>query len=386
MIDVAALRATLAGRPARVFWAPGRVNLIGEHTDYSDGFALPMATHLGTAVAAAPSDDGRLRVTSRAFGETCEVDLGDLSPSRASHWIDYVIGIAIALRKRGVQIRGADLVLESELPIASGLSSSAALEVAVALALTSICGAEVDPLALALAGREAENEAVGVPSGIMDQYASVFGKGGHALLLDCRAIECVAIPLETKRVAIVVCDSRQERRLVASGYAKRREECRRALDLLRGTLPELRALRDVDMPTLAKLAHALPEPLFRRCRHVVSENARTLAAADALRRGDFADFGRLLFESHASLRDDFEVSTPELDALVAEATEIPGVLGARLTGAGFGGCTVNLVERQSLDAFMDRMRKPSSSRARGAREPILYITEPGVGAHEVAVG
>lgn len=386
MIDVEALRDAFVaehGVVPRIFWAPGRVNLIGEHTDYNEGFVLPMATSMGTAMAAAPRADRRVRVRSLHFDATLEFDL-DGAPSCAFHWIAYIEGVARALERRGATLCGADLVVESDLPIGEGVASSAAFEIAAGLALASLSGAAIEPLALALAGQEAEHRAVHVPCGIMDQYTAVFARDGHALLLDCRALESTPVPIDARRVAIVVCESRVVRRLVFSDYEHRLTECRSGVALLREVLPGLGSLRDVDAETLERVAPDLPDPIARRCRHVVTENARTLRAAEALRRGDMAEMGRLMLASHASLRDDYDVSTPEIDRLVEVACSINGVFGARMTGAGFGGCTANFVARDALAEFMEKMQRLYAGEI-AHRLITLYTTEPGGGAREIGV-
>jgi galactokinase len=387
MIDVERLRDAFVAEHAtapRIFWAPGRVNLIGEHTDYNEGFVLPMATSLGTAVAAAPRTDRRVRARSLHFGETREFDLNAPPPPASLEWIAYIEGVARALERRGAILCGADLVVASDVPIGAGLSSSAALEVSAGLALASLSGAAIEPLALALAGQEAEERAAGVPSGIMDQYAAVFARGGQALLLDCRALAATLVPIDVRCMAIVVCDSGVERRLASSAYDDRREECRRAVALLHDALPGIRALRDLDAETLERVAAHLPDPIRRRCRHVVTENARTLRAAEALRRGDAEEMGRLMLASHASLRDDFEVSVRQLDRLVEIACSMSGVFGARLTGAGFGGCTVNLVARGALAEFANAVPRLYAEAIPDATVT-LFVIEPGGGAHELDV-
>jgi galactokinase len=312
----------------RVARAPGRVNLIGDHTDYNDGFVLPVAIDLECAVRARRRDDARVHVRSVELGS--EVEFGDDDPRTIEpEWGRYVAGVAASLAARGRPAVGLDAVVSSTVPVGAGLSSSAALEVSVALALCDAAGFELTPLEIALACQEAEHAALGIQSGIMDQLASVSGRAGCALLIDCRSYEVEPIPLPPD-LALVVVHSGIARALAGSEYAERRLACERVAEAL-----GLRALRDAAPEQVAD------EP---RARHVVSENERVLAAARALRAGDVAALGPLLDASHASLRDDFDVSTPELDALVS-ALRDAGAIGARLTGAGFGGCVIALADR-----------------------------------------
>ncbi len=369
------------GRAARLFRAPGRVNLIGEHTDYNDGFVLPMAIDRETLVAAAPRDDRKVSAYSLNIGEAAEFDLDATGGRRRGSWLDYVEGVARVLDS-GARLRGADLMLLSDVPLGAGLSSSASLEISVGLALVSLSGVEIDRVALALAGQRAEHEYVGTRSGIMDQFTAAGARRGHVLLIDCRALEASHIPFEMKDVLVVICDTHVKHELSTSGYNRRREECERGVEALRAALPGVRALRDVSAVALERHAHLLPETILRRCRHVVSENARTLAAADALRRGEMAEAGRLMNLSHASLRDDYEVSCFELDVLVEVARSVDGVLGSRMTGGGFGGSTVSLVRRDALEEF-GRLVPAEYTRRTGLPTAPL-VSEAGDGAAEVA--
>jgi galactokinase len=358
MTNPAAMKAAfkeMYGRAPRLFRAPGRVNLIGEHTDYNDGFVLPMAIDRSTFAAGAIRDDRLVRVHSATMDQQMTFDLDNPGPQQRGIWLDYVEGVAQALLDRlkdeGRRLRGADLLLMSDVPTGGGLSSSAALEISVGLALLALSGIEPERRLLALAGQQAEHDYVGAKVGIMDQWTSVHGVKGAALLLDCRSLETSAIPLDTSGVAIVVCDSHVKHELAGSEYNTRRAECERGVELLREFLPGISALRDVGLAEFERHAAHLPQPVRKRCRHVISENERTLAAADALRAHNLARAGYLMNQSHASLRDDYEVSCAELDFLTETALGIPGVLGARMTGGGFGGCTVNLVQRTALQHF-----------------------------------
>ena len=312
----------------RVGRAPGRVNLIGEHTDYNDGFVLPAAIDRYTTVVARDRTDRRVRVDATDLGETDSFELGAVT--RTESWADYVRGIVEQLELT----HGTDLSISSDVPRGAGLSSSAALEVAVGRALSDLPGPE-----LALLAQRAENNFVGVQCGIMDQFTSANARAGHALLLDCRDLSYRHIPMPPD-VAIVVCDSRMERRLATSGYNDRRAACEEAARTL-----GVRALRDVSLDDIT----SLPPLLQKRARHVVSENERTVTAARALEQGDLEDVGRLMDESHRSMRDDYEIVPALLDAITAAARGVDGCFGARLTGAGFGGCVVALVETGAVD-------------------------------------
>ncbi|MGY1846725.1 galactokinase [Blastococcus sp. SYSU DS1021] len=340
---------TVGGEPDLVVRSPGRVNLIGEHTDYNDGFVLPAALDRGTVVAARRRSDGRLRTTAVRMGGNDDRAVADLRPQEGAGWSRYVAGAAAVLQDEGHQLTGADLVIDSDLPIGAGLSSSASLELGVMVALLALTGDALPPETLARLGQRVENEVIGVRTGIMDQLAIAGGVAGHAVLVDCRSLATEAVPVPSG-TAILVLDSAVPRTLAGSAYNDRRAECESAVAALSTVDPGLRALRDVSPDLLAEHARLLDGVQLRRARHVVGENARVLAAADALRRGDARAFGELMDRSHASLRDDYEVSVPELDALVGVARGTAGVLGARLTGAGFGGCAVALVERDSAAA------------------------------------
>jgi galactokinase len=384
LIERAALRQAFIehfGRTPRLFRAPGRVNLIGEHTDYNDGFVLPMAIDCETVVAAAARDDRRVRAFSLNLNEAVEFDLDHPGAKERGLWLDYLEGVAWALGADGVSLKGADLMISSDVPAGAGLSSSAALEVSVGLALSRLSGQDVNEVKLALAGVRAEHEYVGTHCGIMDQYIAVMGEAGHALLIDCRSLQARSVPLETKRVAVVICDSQVKHELSSSEYNTRREECERGVEILKQYLPEIQALRDVSVVDFRRYEERLPEPVRRRCRHVVTENERTLLAVEALERNDLEEMGRLMQSSHTSLRDDYEVSCAELNLLVEIAGNFQGCLGARMTGGGFGGSTVNLVRREALLEFQDAISReyPRVTNI----SPNIYVSDAGDGAKEV---
>ncbi len=374
MIELNGLRdafAELSARPPRFFRAPGRVNLIGEHVDYSEGFVLPLAIDRATVAAAAPREDRTVRVRSLATGETAEFSLDQPDPRPRGSWLDYAQGVALALARR-VPLRGADVALRTTVPIGAGLSSSAAFELAVGLALLSAAGAELEPRELAHAAQEAENAFVGLRSGIMDQLASALGVRDHALLIDCRSEDVTPVPLPSQ-AALVVADSGVKHELAGSAYNERRAESEEAARRLGA-----RTLRDVSIAEFARRGALLPEPLRRRARHVVGENARVLATVSALRNGDLTDVGRLMNDSHDALRDDYEVSAPELDLLVEAARRVDGVYGARMTGGGFGGSIVALVRRDA-SAVLTRALE-SAYAARYGRKPSVTQVNAADGA------
>lgn len=376
-----AFREQFGGGDPRLFRAPGRVNLIGEHTDYNDGFVLPVAIDRETVVAARRGENGRVRVHSLNLKESAEFKLESPGAKRRGIWLDYIEGVAQVLKARGLNLRGADMALASDVPVGAGLSSSAALEISTGLALLTVSGIEVDKVELALAGQQAEHLYVGTRCGIMDQLVAACGQKGHALLIDCRSLEMTQIPLDTSSVAIAICDTHVKHELSSSEYNTRRLECERGVELLSAALPGIRALRDVSVKDFRTHEGLLPEPIRSRCRHVVTENERTLLAADALRASDFEAMGRLMFKSHESLRDDYAVSCAELDVMVEIAASIEGVYGARMTGGGFGGSTVNLVQRDALEEFQEKVAAEYNKATR--KIPTIYISESGDGAGEI---
>lgn len=365
-----------AAPPLRLFRAPGRVNLIGEHTDYNDGFVLPCAIDFASFVACSPRPDRRIRVASVNLGEQFEFGLDDPVDASTPAWAKYVQGMALIIERRGQVLLGADLLIDSDVPIGSGLSSSAALEVSIGYALLSISGHPVDGMELALTGQTAEHEFAGVRSGIMDQFASVFGRRGHALFLDCRSMEWSPIPIPSAK--LVICNTKTKHDLAEGEYNKRRAQCEEAARLLGRA-----SLRDVQPSEVVVRPPALSDLLWKRARHVVTENQRVLDAVDALRGGKLDEFGRLMNASHDSLRDDYEVSCPELDMMADLARAMPGVLGARMTGGGFGGCTVNLVEPGFEDEFVREIFQRYQEST--GITPEIYLSEPGDGAGEVTL-
>jgi len=365
--------------PIELVRAPGRVNLIGEHTDYNEGFVLPVAIDLEVWVAFRPHEEPAVELTSLDLDATASFTFEGIAPrdGRPLSWIDYVGGIAWALREDGRPIRGFVGVLDSTVPIGAGLSSSAALEMAAAQALLGQAATMLPPGRLATLGRRVENRYIGVNTGIMDQFASVAGRAGHAILLDCRSLEARHVPLPSG-IAVVACDTSSPHHLEASQYNARRADCDEAVRILCAREPSVRSLRDVDEALLARHRDLLPERVGRRCEHVVRENARVGATVEALAMGDLDAVRRLFAASHASLRDLYEVSSPELDALVAIAMETPGVVAARMTGGGFGGCTVNLVREDAVDTFRDAVLREYPRRTN--LQPNVHVTRAVDGA------
>ncbi|MBO0862172.1 MAG: galactokinase [Chloracidobacterium sp.] len=341
----------LYGSQPRVISAPGRVNLIGEHTDYNDGFVLPMAIDRRTFVAAAPREDRTIRAASTNEDARIEFEIGREYSSGAD-WGKYVYGMAECLRREDFDLRGADLLIASDVPIGAGLSSSAALEISTGFALLDVSGRTVDPIDLALVAQRAECEFAGTRCGIMDQYIACLGIEDHALLIDCRSLEYSAAPIDLENARVVVCDSMVKHNLASGEYNKRRAECEDGVRRLAEYMPGIQALRDVEIADFDLYANALPESVRRRCHHVITENARAIAAVKALENGDLVQFGELMYASHESLRRDYEVSCSELDVLFDIAARFEGVYGARMTGGGFGGCTVNLAALDSVDEFI----------------------------------
>jgi galactokinase len=374
---LADFRARYGREPEIVARAPGRVNVIGEHTDYQEGLVLPCAIGRQTMVAAARRLDGRVRVFSDGFGEPETFEAA--RPVHRGDWLDYVQGPFAALLERGARVPGLDLAIASDVPKASGLSSSAALEVSVALAVSEAAGKPLSLRELALVAHRAETGFVGVAVGIMDPFASAFGRAGAALRIDCRTQEVEPVEIAAD-VALLVVHSGVERRLAGGAYAARVAECRDAAQGARtsGVAPAARTLRDVAPEQLPALERVLPPIPFRRARHVVTENARVDACAAALRAGDLPRAGALLREGMASLQRDFEVSIPELDALCAAGDAAPGCYGSRLVGAGWGGCTLHLVDPPAAAAARDAIA--AAFAARFGRVPRSWLVAPADGA------
>lgn len=368
--------------PSTIYRAPGRVNLIGEHTDYNDGFVLPAAIDFYCWVAAAPRADRKLVVHSENFNETGEANLDSISPTGKSHWSNYPLGVAWALQSAGKRLIGADLFISGDVPLGAGLSSSAAIEVAVGFALLHHGSLAINLTELARLCQKAENEFVGARCGIMDQFVACHGRASHALLLDCRSLDYKRVKLPPG-FQLVICNTMVKHELASGEYNRRRAECEEGVRNLRKGLPGIRALRDVTLVQLEKHCALLNPIVYSRCRHVVTENDRTLEAVRVLHAEDLQAFGRLMRESHRSLRDNYEVSCKELDLMVEIASAQPGVIGSRMTGGGFGGCTINLVESSGVDAFKQTVA--AKYLAQTGLKPEIYVSPGANGVQQIDV-
>jgi galactokinase len=369
--------SAIFGGAARLYRAPGRVNLIGEHTDYNQGFVMPAAVGLYCWVAIAPRADRELHVYSTHFEEKIAVDLGSPSLAPRGDWSDYVVGTAVALEKSGCALRGANLVVSGQVPLGSGLSSSAAIEISSGYALLDVSGHTIDRKNLALACQRAENEFVGARCGIMDQFISAHGQAGHALMLDCRTLEARALPLPAN-VRLLVCNTGVKHQHAAGEYNARRARCEEGVRLLSSAIPGITSLRDLNSAQLEQYRSTLPELIYRRCRHVITENERVRAMADALNRRDLAAVAGFMADSHRSLRNDYQVSCAELDIMVEIAAGLPGVIGARMTGGGFGGCTVNLVEAETAESVQRSLAADYAARTQVRPDTYLLMATDGV--------
>jgi galactokinase len=371
----------LHGQDSLLVQAPGRVNLIGEHTDYNEGFVFPVAIGFQTQIAIAKRPDRQLVVTSENYGERVDYDLDHLPRSPRDHWSDYVVGIVELLEQKIGSLPGANLLLRGNVPQGAGLSSSASLEVAVCKAFLELSGKSMEGVSIALLCQQAENEFVGARCGIMDQFISVHGKKNHALQLDCRSLEFRLLPIPPD-VRLVICNTMVKHSLAGGEYNIRRAECEAAAHFFAERIPGVKSLRDVTLKDFEMFSGQMTGVIRKRCHHILTENLRVLRAGDALQTGDLRLFGRLMGESHASLRDDFEVSSEELDLMVQLAGANPGVYGARMTGGGFGGCTVNLVEEKRVENFSKNVAA-GYKKATG-RSPEIYVSWAADGAGRLA--
>jgi len=361
------------GQRPRLYQAPGRINIIGEHTDYNDGFVLPATVDLHTWAAIAPRTDRILRVHACNDGRTVSIDLERIEAGEKGDWPEYVKGVAWSLACEDLRLRGADVVFAGNIPLGGGLSSSASLEVLLAFALLDCSDIELERKKIALTCQRAEAEFVGVQCGIMDQYTIACGSSNQAMLLDCRSQEYERVALPGQGVLLLV-HSGVRHQLSAGSFNTRRNECRQAVEILASVIPGLESLRDLDMDQLEDHRTLLSDELYRRCRHVVTENLRVGQARMALEEGNSSRLGQLMSASHLSLRDDYEVSCPELDLLVEIAAESEGLRGSRMMGGGFGGCTISLVDRDRADDAA-KIISDQYSRETG-REPWIHIAGP----------
>ncbi len=366
-----------AGSTLKIYRAPGRVNLIGEHTDYNDGFVMPAAIDFWTCIAVSAADDRTVSIFSENFHEQFSFDLDDQNPQPRGDWTDYVRGVALKLEQAGYRLSPAKLHIHGNVPIGAGLSSSAAIEVATGYALLRHSEYPVNRLELAKICQQAENEFVGMRCGIMDQFIACHGQEGKALLLDCRSLESEILSLP-EDIRLVICNTMVKHQLATTEYNARRKQCQEGVRQIAQRVPGVRALRDLTLRDLEQHGRDLPSVIYRRCSHVISENDRVLEAKTALESKDLASFGQLMNESHQSLRDDYEVTCPELDLMVELARKIPGVYGARMTGGGFGGCTINLVSVEAAQSFKDSVTR--NYQATTGVVPEIYVCRAVTGA------
>ena len=383
MHDPAVLRtmhlARFQAEPA-IFVAPGRVNLIGEHTDYAEGFVMPVAINFATLAAISPRSDGKIVIWAENYSEEKTFDAA-AKPVAGKHWSDYPMGVVSILRGEGHTIPGFSLSLWGDVPLGSGLSSSAALEVVTALAVLSLIGASYPGPVLARLCQRVENEFVGANCGIMDQFISANGKENHALLLDCRDLSYRLAPIPAN-VALVIANTMVKHSIAGGDYPTRRRESEAACAVINGHRGGVPFLRDATLDDLAKWGHEMEPKSYLRAKHVITEDLRTVAASEALLKGDMAEVGRLMAEAHISYSKDFEGSCAEAALMVELANELPGLIGARLTGGGFGGCTVNLVEQSQAEAFAAELGKRYA--ARTGIKPEIHICRASDGAHRIS--
>ncbi|HAJ33033.1 MAG TPA: galactokinase [Candidatus Atribacteria bacterium] len=373
---------TDTGLAKGAFSAPGRVNLIGEHTDYNEGFVLPIAIGKKIIMLGQLRNDQLVQVFDLGYKAEVKFSLDNLFPSKKDTWANYLMGVMDEIQKAGHPLQGANLIFTSDIPQKAGLSSSAALEVVTALTMAKLNSLKIKPIEMAHLCRRAENNFVGVACGIMDQYVSCLGQKNYALFIDCRTNKYELVLFKDHNYQIVICNSKVQRGLIDSEYNRRKEECKIAAEFFKHNLKrEIRALRDISIDEYKRYQSQLPEVIARRARHVISENYRVQAGVRALRMGNYSTFGQLMIESHQSLKEDYEVSCAELDLLVDLALKQEGVLGARMTGAGFGGCTVNLIEKNYINCFMKSIK--NEYRKITGILPDIYITLPAEGAKQI---
>jgi galactokinase len=363
-----------------VYVAPGRVNLIGEHTDYAEGFVMPAAIDFATLAGISPRVDGKIAIFSENYGQVRYFDAAELPAKAGQHWTDYPLGVISILAGEGHTIHGFSLSLWGDVPLGAGLSSSAAVEVATALAVTGLLGVAYPGPVLARLCQRAENEFVGASSGIMDQFISANGAKDHALLLDCRDLSFKLAPIPD-HVALVIANTMVKHAVTGGEYTSRRVEVEAACAVIERHRPEVKFLRDATAEDLENWGHEMTPTSLKRARHVITENVRTVAAAEALINGDLEELGRLMAEAHWSYSRDFEASCEEADAMVVLAQGLPGLIGARLTGGGFGGCTINLVEQSQAEGFQEELAELYAGQT--GIVPQIYICRASEGAHRL---
>ncbi|MFD1469608.1 galactokinase [Hymenobacter caeli] len=363
--------------------APGRINLIGEHTDYNDGLVLPAAIDKEVFFAVGLNGGDQVRLVAFDMGDVFDVAIAEVAPSD-HQWANYLLGVVAQFQARGVAVPGFDCVFGGNVPIGAGLSSSAAVECGLAFALNELLHTGLDRMALAHMGQQAEHTYAHVMSGLMDQFASLFGRAGHVVRLDCRSLAYEYFPFDARRYHLVLCNSGVKHALASSEYNKRRQECAQGVAVLQRHYPAIQSLRDATLAQVEAHRDDLGDVVYRRCRYVVQENLRVQAACDALNANDMATVGRHMYASHAGLRDDYQVSCRELDELVEMARPLPGVLGARMMGGGFGGCTINLVAVEYVDGFVAAMERAFAQRFQQKLETYHTAIVGGVGEMQAA--
>jgi galactokinase len=356
--------------------SPGRVNIIGEHTDYNEGFVLPAAIDKAIYTAIAKREDNTIHIYSNEFSEEHQSDLINLQPSE-QHWANYVLGVADQLQKRGYKIGGFNIVFDGDIPIGAGMSSSAAVECATAFGLNEIFNLKIPTLELVEISQKAEHTFAGVLCGIMDQFASMFGKKDHLIKLDCRSLAYEYVPLKLDGIKIVLMNTNVKHSLASSEYNTRRLQCTEGVAMVKEFIPEVHSLRDITMPMLDKYVMPKDEVIYKRCKYVLEENTRLLQAAEDLKKGEIESLGKRMFLSHNGLKNEYEVSCAELDFLVDFVSKEDAVLGARMMGGGFGGCTINLVKEEAIDDLIDRAGKAYSKEMN--KELTAYTSEIGDG-------
>lgn len=367
----------------RVFFAPGRVNLIGEHTDYNDGFVMPFSLKQGTWLLVRQLDEPILKFSSKNFALTAQVCLKKGLTSVGQSWVNYPLGVINEFQQSGKDIGGMEMLFVGNIPNEAGLSSSASVEMVTAIALNELFDCKIDRMELVKMGQRAENDFVGMNCGIMDQFAVTMGKENHAVYLNCGTLDWELIPFELGDYVVVICNTNKKRGLADSKYNERRAQCEQAVKDLNNELT-INSLSDINEEDFKKYGSSIKDPVvYKRARHVVTENSRVLKAGEFLKKGDLISLGQLMSKSHTSLRDDYEVSCRELDLMVELADSFPQVLGSRMTGAGFGGCSISLVPRTSVENFIQLTGKKYESES--GLKPDFYIAKPGEGAMEVTL-
>ena len=383
--EISALHVSNFSAPPQLFAAPGRVNLIGEHTDYADGFVMPAAIDFSTIVAISHRTDGRIVAHSVNYNERIDKSVDELLAGPTHTWSDYPAGVLWALREHGVPIQnGFSLTIAGDVPLGAGLSSSASIEVATAFAVLGATSFDMPLPKIAQLCRHAENNFVGANVGIMDQFVACCGQQDHAVMIDCRSLEYTLAPIPSS-VRLVICNSMVKHSLAEGdgGYNTRRAEIEEGTAILRSHRPAIKMLRDATLDDLAAWGHEMSPSVLKRCRHVISEDNRVVAAVEAFRASDLTRFGQLMHEAHLSIRDDFQASCKELDILVDLAEKQPGCYGARMTGGGFGGCTINLVDAAHTPAFVEAMRSGYQDATGIAAE--IYTSRASAGAHQITL-